>query len=278
MKNLNCRKTIAVAALALSALDLTLTPAVAASPSANYRALSIFRKAAIDGNEIILAEDKELRIPGTSKTRADLAAGTRLTFADAIRVRSQGKQYDLLLWNGLRPESSEEGGFAEAVSVLAVFPEGGATAIDVAEVKTDRETYLAKSDLKLGDDEAFTIINAHLNAGQSYNITDLFHLRDGRLRRVAEVFLLDNSGIKCVDVTREQLSWRAVADGNELPRLVATIELTRAPKEEKDCEGRAKETRENFEGVFVWDAAKNAYRAESAAGLDRLQKWNEKHM
>ena len=91
-----------------------------------------------------MREARRLRLPGTSRERADLPAGTRLRLAAAHRVRENGRPHDVMLWHGDRPESAEGGGFQDEVAVLAVFRAGEAAPIDVAEVKTDRMTYFAE--------------------------------------------------------------------------------------------------------------------------------------
>ncbi|MDS4058414.1 MAG: hypothetical protein RKP73_07565 [Candidatus Contendobacter sp.] len=237
----------------------------------------IFLGAAKDEEEnLALTQDKALRMPGTSKTRATLPKGTTLGSPESLDVRSEGKQFKLLLWEGTRPDGGEDGGFGESVAVLAVFPEGSIEPIDVAEIKQDRDTALGKR-INLGDDDAFTVLNAHHNSNQGYAITDLFHLREGRLRHIANLFTL-SSNCCCGESFKEELHWRVEPDGTNLPRIVATIELTQAPKEfTEGCDRKPKPQVESFKNVYRWDAMKQRYLHEGG-NSSRLDKWNQQRL
>ncbi len=202
-------------------------------------------------------------MPGTSKERAELPVGTHLHAPSVGAVRAEGRRFTLLMWGGMRPEPSEDGGFGEEISVLAVFPEGSAEPTDVAEVRLDRETYLGTEGTpQLGPDDSFTVLNTHLNAGEEYAITSIFHLRDGRLRRIAQIFTYSTVGDGCNGAATEKLSWKTVpAKDRELPDLVAVVDVVRAPKEyTRDCDGVApKERRERYQEVYRWDATKKQY-------------------
>lgn len=213
---------------------------------------------------LVLTREKVLRQPGTSKERSTLPEGTRVKLAKTLKLRAQGKTYEVQMWEGLRPEAQEDGGFGEAVTVLAVFPEGAAAPTDVAEVKADRETYLDDKPMPLGADEAFALTNAHLNAGEDFHIVTLFHLREGRLRRIATENEFSAGG--CVEPFVDRLRWHTEPGGSGLPNVIAEIETTHAPKEAvKDCEGRKpKERRTLARHVYRWDAAKDRYVADAA--------------
>lgn len=229
-------------------------------------------------DQLLLARDKALRMPGTSKKRADLPAGTVLSAPGfPLSVRSQGKKYMVLLWEGVRPEDSEDGGFGSEVAVLAVFPEGSIEPTDVAEVKQDRFTSLGQL-VSLGDEDAFVVSSTHSNSGQGYALTDLFHLRDGRLRRIAgSIFTLSNNA-GCSKSFEETLRWRTEPDGSNPPRIVATVDLIHSPGDfTKDCRPRPKAITETFENNYRWDAAKAMYR-DAGGSLDRLYKWNERNL
>jgi len=171
----------------------------------------IFPGATLDNQDkLVLADDKVLRMPGTTKQRAELPEGTAL---DApwfpLTIRSQGKIFTVLHWEGERPDSSssDNGGSGTSVAVVAVFPQGNIEPTDVAEVKQDRDTMLGEV-IKLGDEDAFVVRSTHGNSGQFYMLSDLFHLRDGRLRRIATgIFTLTNHCC-CADSFGEDLSWR----------------------------------------------------------------------
>jgi hypothetical protein len=229
-------------------------------------AKQIFPGGAMSGDQFVLAHDKILRIPGTTTERAELPADTHLQAPTAGVVRAQGRRYTLLIWDGIRPAASEAGGAGEGVSVLAVFPEGSAEPTDVAEVKLDRETYLSTEGTpRLGLDDSFTVLNAHLNAGEEFLITAIFHLREGRLRRIAEVYTHSTSG-GCAQSATESLSWKTQAAGTrELPDLVAIVDVVRAPKADtKDCDPPIpRERHERYEDVYRWDPGTKQYQRAS---------------
>jgi hypothetical protein len=218
---------------------------------------------------VVVTRDRELRMPGTSKTRADLPAETRLTRATTVKVRAQGKSYDVDLWNGVRPDGSgDEGGFGASVAVLAVFPDGAKAPTDIAEVAADRETYLDQKVLPLGGDDAFAVFNAHLNAGEDFNLTSLFHLRDGRLRRIAEIALYAARAQHCADSTRQELAWEVMPRDGGLPDIVADVATVRAPNDvtREDCPTRKiAERRTHARTTFRWDAKQDRYVQVKAA-------------
>ena len=158
-------------------------------------AMRIFPGANLNRNDnLVLTRDKMLRMPSTSKQRAALPKGTKLTEPwIPLTVRSEGKIYKILLLEGLRPEITEEGGWNDGVAVLAVFPQGSIEPTDVVEVKQDQATSLGEI-VSIGREDAFVVRNTHSNSEQSYALTDLFHLRDGRLRRIAgSIFTLTSA-------------------------------------------------------------------------------------
>lgn len=227
-----------------------------------------------------LARDKQLRLPGTSRERARLPAGTTLRLAATLQVKEGGRLHDVQLWQGQRPGSESDGGFGDEVAVLAVFAAGQAAPIDVAEVKTDRFTGFPSAPLiKLtAADDAFVLHNTHHNAGQPYTSVSLFHLRQGRLRRIAVVDLLGElSG--CARAFDERLEWLTEPDMAPLPIVVARVTLVHAPRASTGgCEGhRPVERREVFEDRWRWDSAKGQYLRQGGT-LDRLDRWNDSRL
>jgi hypothetical protein len=220
-------------------------------------------------SSLVLTQDRALRIPGTSRIRADLPEGTRLTRATTIKVRAQGKAYDVEMWKGIRPDSSGEGGFAESVAVLAVLPEGGNEPTDVAEVATDRETYLNEKLVSLGNDDAFEILNAHLSAGEDHNQTSLFHLRGGRLRRIAEVGIFSEITNNCAKSFADKLHWVVEPQAGGMPRIVQGVETIHAPKgfEMNWDKCRSKEKHRHALTTYRWDAAQGRYVKEAGQKL-----------
>jgi hypothetical protein len=248
------RFAVAVAVLTGAASALAAEPGYGVFPGA---------RADKDG-ALVLTRERILRQPGTSKERSVLPEGTRISLTKTIKVRAQSKTYEVQMWEGMRPESLDNGGFGDAVAVLAVLPEGAAAPTDVAEVKADRETYLDDKPLPLGSDDAFAVSNAHLNAGEDFHVVTLFHLRDGRLRRIATENEFSAGG--CAEPFVDRLRWRTGAQAGPLPNVIAEIETIHAPKEvTKDCEGRRpKERRTLARHVYRWDAGKDRYVAEPA--------------
>lgn len=231
-----------------------------------------------DDSEWTMRDSRRLRLPGTSRERADLPAGTRLRLAAVHTVRERGTGHELMLWHGERPDGEADGGFLEQVAVLAVFRRGDPAPIDVAEVKTDRQTYFAHPAVKpLGpDDDLFEIVNHHANAGQPYAEHSLYHLRQGRLRRIAQVDLLGElSG--CAKAFEQWLRWRTEPDADRpLPRIVAEVELVHAPADmTEDCHPRPRSRSERFQASFRWDPTGDRYRQEPGGTLDRLARWND---
>lgn len=228
------------------------------------------------GDTLVLADDKVLRLLGTSKKRALLEASATLSAPYSLEVRSEGRAWTLLLWEGTNPGLLDEGGFGDRVAVLAVFRDGDVEPIDVAEVKVDRETGFGGT-FPLGADQGFTVVNTHHNSSQGYLITDVLHLRGGRLRRVTSLFTLSaNAG--CADSFDESPDLRTEADGDNLPRIVISVELVHAPEGlTDDCHPRPKPRRETFEDRFRWDASKDRYVLEGGT-ISRLDAFNEKNL
>ena len=226
-----------------------------------------------------MREARRLRLPGTSRERADLPAGTRLRLSAAHRVRDSGRPHDVMLWHGERPENAEgSGGFQGEVAVLAVFRAGEAAPIDVAEVKTDRMTFFAEPAVRpLGtQDDAFDLVNHHANAGQPYAEHSLYHLRGGRLRRIVQVDLLGEfSG--CAKAFEQTIAWRTEPDAAQpLPRIVAEVTVQLAPRVHTDqCRPRPAPRQQLYSARYRWDASADRYRAEPGGTLDKLARWNE---
>jgi hypothetical protein len=226
-----------------------------------------------------MREARRLRLPGTSRERADLPAGTRLRLSAAQRVRESGLPHDVMLWHGERPEHTEGGGgFQDEVAVLAVFRAGETAPIDVAEVKTDRMTYFAEPAVRpLGaQDDVFDLVNHHANAGQPYAEHSLYHLRGGRLRRIVQVDLLGEFG-GCAKAFEQTIAWRTEPDAAQpLPRLVAEVTVLLAPLvHTEQCRPRPAPRRQQYSARFRWDAAADRYRAEPGGTLDKLARWND---
>lgn len=249
-----------------------------AAPDARAYAKAIFQLEP-DTEPPTLAADKVLRMPGTSRERALLPEGTTLSEPSIRTVRAATATYRLVLWEAMRPDGDADGGFGEQAAVLAVFPEGAREPTDVAELKTDRSTFFGEEPLlALGPDEAFTIVNHHANAGQPYTDVSLFHLVNGRLRRIANMLLLSSMG-GCASAFRETLHWRTERVDGPYPKVIATVDVLHAPDEDQEgCDPpRARQRLERFSDTYTWDAAKKAY-SRSSGTLDRLDRWNRSQM
>jgi len=239
----------------------------------------VFPGATLDmQDKLILAKDKLLRMPGTNKQRAELPEDTALDSPSIpLTIRSQGKTFTLMHWEGQRPEGSAKGGWGEGVAVVAVFPQGSIEPTDVAEVKQDRDTALGEV-INLGEEDAIVVRNTHGNSGQFYTLTDLFHLREGRLRRIATGIFTLTANCCCVKAFDESLAWRTEPDGANPQKIIATVTLTHAPKEFIDgCGSKIKPRTETFENRYRWDATSGQYRDEGGS-FDRLGKWNERNL
>ena len=228
-----------------------------------------------EGN-LVLTQEKVLRMPGTRKTRAVLPKGTTLTSPQSLDVRSEGQRFKLLLWEGTRPDGDQDGGFGESVAILAVFPQNNIEPADVAEVKQDRNTALGEP-INLGQEDAFTLLNTHHNSNQGYVITDLFLLREGRFRRIANLFTL-SSNCCCGESFEEKPRWRVEPDSANPPRITAVVEMTRAPEAfTADCDPKPKPRSVSFEDVYRWNAVEKRYLRERG-NIDRLDRWNQQHL
>lgn len=225
---------------------------------------------ATESGDLVTAGEKVLRQIGT-KDRTVLPAGARLTDIRVMHLRGDGKRYVLL---AIKAEA--DAGWGEAF-VLADFPEGSADPQDMADVQGDMFSSLYEAGDLLGPDDGFYIGNTHSNTGQSYDITDLFHIHGGRLRRIDSIMTLTNRG-PCEDF-EESLAWKKEADSESpYPKLVATVTLIKKPSENPwgdDCPKR-KPTTEVYSETYRWDKAADRY-ASVDKGLEPLDKFNEKH-
>ncbi|MHC1726216.1 MAG: hypothetical protein AB9866_09450 [Syntrophobacteraceae bacterium] len=227
-------------------------------------------------NDLVTVAEKVLRRPGT-KERTVLPESTRLNSIEAIRVRADGRQYTVLFCSAETAETEVPGGGA---AILAVFPEGGAEALDVAEVKTDRFCGIDASRLlSLGPDDAFTITNSHHNSSQGYLNTTLFHIHGGRLQRVAEVSTLRLNG-PCEKSFDETPAWRTEKDpAAPWPKVIATVTLTMGIGKDDggDCpKSRQGFRKQVFSQTYRWNKAKDFYVSEGK-GFDALDRFNAKH-
>jgi hypothetical protein len=273
------RSLLAAAAVAL------LQATAGARADAKADALTLARARAVFGaletsdEGSTMREPRRLRMPGTSRERAVLPAGTKLRLHATHRVREAGRVRELLMWQGQRPQAGLPGGFDVDVTVLALFRAGEPLPIDVAEVQTDRQTFFADpAVLTLSpEDDAFELVNHHANAGQPYALHALYHLRDGRLRRIAEIDLL-GSFAGCAKAFEQTVRWRSVPDADRaLPRLIAEVQLVHAPLVHTEaCRPRPAVRRELYQAAWRWDAAGDRYRAESGGTLEKLARWNER--
>jgi len=212
----------------------------------------IFPGARLDADgAVVLTQEKILRIPGTSKERTVLAEGTRLSKQESIKVRAQGKLYEVEMWGG------------DDIGVLAVFPAGATEATDVADVQSNSTPYLSTTLISLGGDDAFTVDDSHHNSGESFNQTSLFHLRNGRLRWIAVIGTQAEVG-GCGKSYRDDLRWKVEPSGDVLPIIVADVETTHSPKDfPENCKRHdVKEWHEHVYRKFRWDAAKDRYGEE----------------
>lgn len=279
MSTLHRRSLLAAAALAMAQAAIGARADAGADALTSARARAVFGALETTDDGSTMREPRRLRLPGTSRERAMLPIGTRLRLQATHRVHEAGRAHDLLMWHGERPGAGLPGGFDVDVTVLAVFRAGESAPIDVAEVQTDRQTYFADpAVLALSPtDDAFELVNHHANAGQPYALNALYHLRGGRLRRIAEIDLL-GSFAGCAKSFEQTLRWRSVPDeGRALPRLVAEVQVVHAPLVHTEaCRPRPAVRRTLYQAAWRWDAAGDRYRAEPGGTLEKLARWNER--
>jgi hypothetical protein len=239
---------------------------------------SVFKGAREKENSdtLVTASEKVLRRVGT-KERTALPAGTPLTSLNVLHVRGDGKRYLILLCEAESDATEVVGGGA---AILAVFPEGSTEAQDVADVKEDRWCYFPDGPLlALGPDDAFTVLNTHSNSDQTYWIRSIFHVRERRLRLIDSCLTLDVRGT-CQESFQEALAVRAEPDpGSPYPKVVATITLTKGPREEEaaDCpKPKAKAVPKVYTEICRWDKAAGRYVSDK--GFEAIDKFNMDHM
>ena len=242
-------------------------------------ALRIFPGASLVSHDLVLVRAKELRQIDTRDERTELPEGTRLFPPRLMPVQGQGKAWTLLLSEGERGDEQSSGGFASGVAVLMVLPSGEAEPTDVVELKTDRFTSFGAIDLPAaGDDDLFTIENTHANAGEPFAITGLYHIREGRVRRILEVAYV-SSLEGCAAAFAESLRIEGEPDPERgRPKLVVTVRVTTAPREwMADCEEPIPDPATiEFADVYRWDVVRARY-LRASGNLDGLNRWNEEH-
>lgn len=233
--------------------------------------LTVFPGAAYDrqAGTLVTGAEKTLRQPGV-KQRAVLPENTPISAVRAMAVRGEGKPYLVTLWTA----DASVGHPGDTSVILAVFPEGAREPTDVVSVQTD--VFCDTDDgkrLDLGPDEGFFIRNHHNNSNQSYLDTGLFHVIDGRLRRVASVFTLDVR-LDCSHTFFEKLSWRTSASpSGPRPDVAAAVAISPDP----DCPGgKTAVRRQTFAETYRYDPARKQYLpgGKGFAGLDRFNEKN----
>jgi hypothetical protein len=223
-----------------------------------------------DSGELTTVEDKVLRQPGT-KARVTLPEGARIGSVAAFLVRGEGRRYLVTLWSAV----ADMGTPGDGATILAIFPEGEREPTDVVSVQTD--VFCDTGDgkfLSIGPDDAFFIRNSHNNSNQSYLNTGLFHVVDGRLRRIAEVFTFDVRA-SCAHSFQETLDWRVEpVSGNPYPSITATVKLSPAD----DCKtSKASPKPRVFTESYRYDAAGKRF-VPQGKGFGVLDAFNEKNM
>ncbi|MHB8138120.1 MAG: hypothetical protein ACYDGO_06985 [Smithellaceae bacterium] len=225
--------------------------------------------------DLVTVSEKALRVPG-SKERTVLPEGTRFTSFKAIRVRGDGRRYLVMFWD----TESNAGAPNFGASVIAIFAEDSAEPLDVANVKSTDFCSLGNR-LSLGPDDAFTIDNSHSNSSQSYFHTDMFHIHDGRIKRIASVPMLSIQA-GCEDSFDETLTWRTEPDaGSPYLKVVATVTLIKRPGEYERDSGNCPKSKKSwrkevFMETYRWNNAKKQY-VGPIKPFERLKRFNEKN-
>jgi len=226
--------------------------------------------------DLVTVSPKVLRVPG-AKERTVLPEGTRFTSFKAMWVRGDGRRYFVMFWD----TESYMGAPNFGASIIAIFPECSVEPLDVANVRSADYCSLGNR-LSLGPDDAFTIDNSHRNSSQSYLYTDMFHIHDGRLQRIASVPMLSVQA-GCENSFDETLIWRTEPDaGSPYLKIVATVTLIKRPGEyERDsghCPKSQKSWRkEVFGETYRWNNTKKQY-VGPIKPFERLKRFNEKNL
>jgi len=226
--------------------------------------------------DLVTISEKVLRVPG-SRERTVLPEGTRFTSFKAIRVRGDGRRYLVMFWD----TESYTGAPDFGASIIAIFPEGSPEPLDIANVRSADYCSLGKI-LSLGPVDAFTIDNSHSNSSQSYLYTDLFHIHDGRLQRIASVPMLSVQA-GCENSFDETLTWRTelLDAGSPYLKIVATVTLIKRPgdyeRDSGNCPKSKKSWRkEVFWETYRWNNVKKRY-VGPIKPFERLKRFNEKN-
>lgn len=251
-----------------------LDTAVAPGSDLTYARLgqAVFRGVARDeaGGGWAITADKVLRQPAT-RERVTLPAGAKVGSVESFRVRGGGRVFLVTVWT-VAAQIEYPG---DRATVLAVFPDGQGEPTDVASVQTDVFCSVQTKELfDLGPDQGFAIYNRHSNSNQSYMDSGLFHIVDGRLRRIASVFTLDvrmDCGSTFFEVLRFGVSPRP---GSDRPDVTATVALS--PR--ADCPGGKTSVRpRTFRETYRFDPAHKGY-LPLGKGFAALDAWNEKNL
>lgn len=217
-----------------------------------------------------ITTEKVLRQPAT-KERVTLPAGARIGSVEFFRVRGGGRTFLVTVWS-VAAQIEYPG---DRATVLAVFPDGAEEPTDVASVQTDVFCSVKyKELLDLGPDQAFAVYNRHSNSNQSYMDSGLYHIVDGRLRRIASVFTLDvrmDCGNTFFEILRFGVSPRP---GSDRPDVTATVALS--PR--TDCPGGKTSIRpKTFRETYRFDPGQKRY-LPLGKGFAALDAWNEKNL
>lgn len=275
-----CLLALPVGAPARAAEVKNLDAPIAAGSKLSYRQLvkKVFPGAKDAGpGRMEVADTKLLRRPGT-RERTQVDEGMLLTAFDARWVRGDGRRNLLLSWSAVEAANKDDTAL-DTPFVVAVIPEGMSEPQDVADLKLDRFMSLSDKLLALGPDDGFIVSGRHHNAGQGYLLEGLFHIRDGRLHRIDEIFAL-NVSAGCVNTFTEAVNWRTEPDAAApYPRIVATVTRQVGPDPEDHCPGKSAHRKaETYTGSWRWDGARKAYAVENDAELKRLAAINEKNL
>jgi|GEM_PF-2499360 len=242
-------------------------------------AKSVFGDGEASGTEFVVATKKIFKVPGAESDSSVVPAGGMVQLPEVVQVKSEGVDYLVFLWEGVRKEGYSDRAFGERFSILSVFTLNGSVCADAFEVKTDELTFFSEDPLlKLGQNDAFSVINHHANSGQAYYTNTLWCIQKGALKQIAEISTMDvMSG--CAESFRENIQWQTKPGKHQNnPDIILSVDLIHAPAEfMKDCVNQVESNTEKFEADYIWDAVKESYILFNT-NTNVLDKWNEDHM
>ena len=245
---------LAALAPAASAAEVALTDEVEGRPGLTYEALL---RQALPGLVRTEGGWTAGAAPGLRNTDGDPADVSDLVFEGLQAEQVKGETGPVLLLLTQSPDNF--------TAVLAAFDLAPATPklLDALDAGLDRRTDLGET-LDLGPQDAFALKGTHRNSSESYEIAQLFFLRNGKLTPILAQL---GYGVRmCGWGLTQQISLKAEMDsGRPMRAIRASVrqEVTQE-KESPDCGDEPPPPKSgDFSDLFRWNAEARAYEAVS---------------